>query len=538
MKPNIRIAGREIGEERRRLCGCLLVWLLIALLRGVFYYLTPLQLDDWQFMAVYRSHNGGDDTFSVSAWLAYMAELRQNDNSRIGNLLSPLSTLWSPWKEIFPWLTGMVCATVMLIASRMAWGRQTDWRGAAVMWLLLSVLLPWRDSMAVRDYALNYVWGAAVTLACVTVIVKSGQWLRSAWGLAGGIALIVIGGGWHEGFVIPSLCGLGVVMMLKRFAVGWRWWLLMALYAVSGAVMTLSPGTLSRAGSEFGGGGVSLIRLGVDLFSVMLLVGSAVLFSLFRRGRKWLAAAVSDDFFVVLATASVTGAMFPFLFNYTPRVCFWADLCGVTAAMRLYSGIWAAMKPMLKSIAGAAALAMCAAHGIYVCVWQSRFFREAEEVRSQLLAQGGGTVYRDVIPAETVSALTLLYPSRLMWVTPFNMACMGRALDMGMVAVVPAGLRGATFEGARKTSGDSDVGVWNGYVIADPAAREEWADRDGEHYLREVYGAEVTMADSTRVEVFPVPMIYFRNCTGDTLLYLRMRGVDGREIAGIKVKKQ
>lgn len=60
----------------------------------------------------------GSSDFSLSALAGYFRELRLNDNSRLANVLSPFTTLITPWRYLFPWLTGLAIAFIAALGVR------------------------------------------------------------------------------------------------------------------------------------------------------------------------------------------------------------------------------------------------------------------------------------------------------------------------------------------------------------------------------------------------------------------------------------
>lgn len=543
--------------------------LLIAILFGVLYYLTPYQLDDWMFMGAYRNHNGGSDSFSLSSWIAACAEIRANDNGRLSNILSPVSTLWSPWKELFPWLTGLAVGAIVWSVSRIGFGRRVEWSGVGVTWLLIALFLPWRDALLVRDFALNYVWAAAVTFVALWLLLTVRGWnLRFFLS----IPVIVAAGWWHEGFVVPTLCGLGVVALIRRFRMSPQWWTLVVLYAVAGALMTLSPGMLNRASKEIGGHSNPLgLRYLVDIFPLALLVASTVMAMLFRKGRARLLALVRGEdlssegsqtrttipFFPLFFTVSVAGAIISLLANYTPRVCFWSSLCALTALLILYRPLWRALPKLWRGVVGALCVCLCVLHLLFAISWQSRYHREAEQVLAELERSETGTVFIDVIPKRALSPLTLYYPSRLMWLTPFNLLSMGYAQGDRNLAVVPADL--ATLpplpvadsvpapsltpvpallvdDRAEVQDGRAPQPFalyrYCGHLVARPP--KTLFPPEGEPlYLNAPSRADVTLAGGTVARDVLTPLFFFSSTRGDTLLYIATPDVDADRIESL-----
>lgn len=518
--------------------GSLVLWLLIALLWGVLYSLTPIQLDDWQFIGTYRDHNEGSIEFSLSSWGEYAADLRKNDNGRLSNILSPLSTIWRPWNLVFPWITGVAVATVVWLVTRIGFGRDANWRGMSLVWILIAVFLPWRDSMLVRDYSLNYVWGAFVTLWAVILTMRAlhGNNGTFLWAFIA----VIFAGAWHEGFAVPTLCGLGAVALLNKFKMGVRWWTLIAAYTVVGAAFALSPGMLERSSrSSVGMDNILNIRYFVDIFPLILLLVSSAVMMLFASGRCRLTKLFGKWEYPVFLTASVVGVAITLVFDYSPRACFWPSLCAIVALVVLLRSIWFRFPRWCRGVIAVLCAVVCTAHLLLSIRWQYRFHGEAERIVSSLKTSATGTVFAEVTPKSAVPKWTLGYPSRLMWLTPFNMLSMGHAFGDRNLAVVPTSLRDAGLSSpeARRIDSNLDLRLSpdGKALFAAPAKRFLPAAGDP-LYIDEPARADVVFADGLTVSGMAVPLFFYVNQPGDTLLYLATPDVDPARIKSLYLK--
>ncbi len=517
--------------------------LLTAILWGVLYWLTPLMLDDWQFIGTYREANGGDAGFSLSAWKAYMAELRDFDNSRIGNLISPFTTLWSPWKEIFPWLTGCLTALLFWFAARLGFGRRMGWTGYSVMWLALTLFLPWRNALLVRDYALNYIYSGCVTFTAVWLIMGLRRWDARFWCA---LVISVLAGGWHEGFAVPALCGLGFVALLRRLKMSPQWWVCVIVYAVCGAVMTLSPGTLSRSSREMS---MSYDYLSpnflFDNFLPSFLVIVTFVTVLFPRGRRRLATLMRpapgdpDSWvFPLFGSCAVVAGCFPFIINYTPRVCFWASVSSLVALAILLRPLWFGMWRWLRSVAGLFAVCLCTAHLCLAIYWENKVRIEWEEVTSAVSASPTGTVFIDCLTNQDAPLVALHFPMLGMWDEPFNIACFGRALGNRDIAVVPLSLADARPEECRKIPAGFDLHLSPGgdALFAVPASVPGYRrSGPGNMYIDRPVTADIELNDGRMLSGVTVPFLYYINQEGDTLFRVVTPKIDPSGITSLRL---
>lgn len=139
-----------------------------------------------------------------------------------------------------------------------------------------------------------------------------------------------------------------------------------------------------------------------------------------------------------------------------------------------------------------------------------------------------GTVYYDVIPKRAVSPLTLYYPSRLAWITPFNISSMGHAKGNRNLAVVPEALAGAPTP--------PPVGIFhhNGALYCQPPFG--YLPPSGEPlYIVEPASAEITLSDGSVVSSTAVPLYFYTSPRGDTLLHLALPDVEAERVRSIKL---
>lgn len=182
-------------------CGNRTAYLFTALLITGLYaalsYVTPLYIDDWMFLSNWKEH-AGSSSFSFSGWLDYYLFTRDFDNGRISNSLAVFTSLFSPFKEIFPLLNGLMMALLIILCQRfICYGRKSD----KLFWLILTwlgalVFLPW-SPLFVADYSLNYIWGAVLTLSLLWPLLQNENKKRSPAVFLAVILLAIVAGGWH-----------------------------------------------------------------------------------------------------------------------------------------------------------------------------------------------------------------------------------------------------------------------------------------------------------------------------------------------------
>lgn len=492
-------------------------------------YYTPVMIDDLVFVAQYLAANDGDSSFSLDALRRFALYNRLHDNFRIANMLAPFSTVISPWKELFPVFTGLAGAAMLWLSARLAKGMAPSWRFASVMWLAITLLLPMRAGMFVRDFSLNYIYASAVALAAVWCLLRGEArgWRGGSFWLS--LLLVTLSAGWHEGPALAVSAGMWAYALLRMAAgrkVSPQWMALAAVWLLVAVAFLYCPGMLSRASREFGSEGQTPVAYRLyDLSAVIALILSAGAMGVIPATRPRLTRLLGNPTFVLFSVSALAGAVLAAFIVPNQRAALWPQLSGIISLFM----IWIPFGGGRMRWVGGVASALCVLHGAHAVAWQKRFYDECELVMALYENSPAGTVFADLTMPENVPMTTLSYPSKLLWVNYLHYHQF-RFLHPGKpLAVVPAVLRDADLSNSRSLSGDSSVFL-RGNALFSPSGR------GAGHGL---VGAEIELVlrDGRRVR----PRIFstsYVNAKGDTMLFLRpfkvdMAAVDSARILGV-----
>ena len=497
----------------------LAVSILTAILWGVLYFLTPNLVEGLSFVGSYRACNGMSDSPSLSALWKFICDIREGDTARVSNVLSIPFMLWSPWKWIFPWLSGLLTSLMIWMGARYAFGRALDWTSYAVVWFLVDFFLPWRNLLLTPVYCLNYLYPAVLTLFLVRYIMLTNRWNLRFWL---GIPLVMLAGWWHEGFAATALCGLGFVMLLRRGRMPLQWWILCVIYGLTVILLVSAPHVMGRIADETSTTGRWFHPgLVVDAFMVFCLLLSMGCALFFKTGRRHLATLFRGWQFPLFFTIAVTGISLAFLFVYTPRVCFWPSLAAIIALGLLWRPLWTRSGSWFRFSAGLIAIIVCTLQLIVAIEWQAKFYNQYEEANVLLDASPTGTIFYDVIPTSALPKTTLYYPTKEIWASDLNLWALSFAKGDRQIAVVPRSLRDARPGDSSALSGNVPVYTAGNALFIDP--RNVPALRlppDIVRYINVVADCSLTFDDGTTIAPTPAMLIYYVNAPGDTLLYL------------------
>lgn len=501
------------------------MWMIVpAMMFCIFAYLMyymPPALDDLIFQWEYLRANNQSPQFSFDALVSYAMSIRAEDNSRIPNIMSPLSTLIPVTKVIFPFLTAALIAAMMVMSARLA--VPDRWRSVLTLsttWLMMILLLPWHDSIFVADYALNYIYSAAVTLAFISCLLYCN---RNGWTTKRFVCMIpltVLAAGWHESFAFPAGFGLLFMTLTQgskhrhlsgRF--GWQWWTIAAIFAATALIFALSPGMLSRASRELSNQAISSIGRIIFLYSVIIgTSGILAILACSHKGRNTITQLWLRPEFKIFASCAIVSAILPMFFNITPRTTFWPNCCCLILLMMLlgkwFSNISIPTQMLTNQVGSALILAICCIQGCYAAAWEKNIYDEASTIYDMIDKSQTGTIFYDIITPGDMPIATLYMPPRALWQTPFQYSCLNSLNNKPFTSVIPTELRNATLAEATPVPGTANAHRFGSRFII------PYAD-----YKLGVHTATITYRNGTSTQLYMASLPFISE-KGDTLRYL------------------
>lgn len=498
--------------------------LLIAAIYTLLSLWTPPAFDDWIFMAGWREVNG-DKSPSLSTLLEFWKYIREYDNGRLANTFSPLSTMFSPWKELFPVMTGLCMACMVVGVSWLSFSKNSlrPWN-LAIVCVTMIFLLPWRNSLFVADYALNYVWATVVTLVFMIYVVANEKRGWNTLTLLGALFLAFLAGGWHEGFALATLGGFLLYTIVKggRFSI--QWYATGVFYAVVMTGFYLCPGLLARTEKELGvtSEGLNLIKLSVDLFPVALLVFLVVLFNLAPSLRALLRKAWSNEWFVIALGIVVVGSLLSLLFAHQPRSAFWPDLMAIVMIFILTRPFWERLEfSAFGAYTGFLAFAVFCAVMVYALVWQRQFYSEAGEIIAEMEKSETGTVFYDITPPDSMPVTTLKIPVQNAWVTAFQFHALKQHTGKEFPAVVPVSVKETADKAVPLKGSDGIFSTGNALFMKKGAFPEP-----------KTVAVDVTLNDGATVEAMAL-VLPFISADNQRWVYINVYGINVEDIESL-----
>lgn len=494
--------------------------ILIAALYSALSYLVPYGIDDYTFMGNWKD-DAANEGFSFAGWIRYYEFIRGYDNGRIANALAPIVTLFSPWKEIFPMLTGCMVGFIVVTVQRFSTGRPKLIL-LSLTWALLIVGIPWRDTIFIRDFALNYIWAAGVNLAFLRIIFKGENKGWTPWITVGACLLAILAGGWHESFSVATFCGLLLLIVTRRFRFTPCFYLSLGVFIASSLIFMLSPGILSRMAAHIAN---EPFRFSYRNYFILFLLAFTVLSDLLsREGRAALLRCCKSPAIIVSAGVVVSGYAIAISTTQTPRSFFWPDMAAVAVTVRLLATFpWDTLfrsksavpfTGWLKFMTAWLLIAGCTLQTLSVILWQARYYRENKAILALLEKSPNGIVFFDSSLPYSTPFYTLGIPVGNLWQNPSHYHGVVTYYNFPIVGVVPEVLRDAYVDEKADTIGGlPEARLYRGHIIA-PLDRSFFPIV----MKPEVRDLELTLPDGKKLKGNTV-VIPFITDENDTLMY-------------------
>lgn len=504
---------------------CLLI--LIAAVYALMSFWTPTGLDDWMFMGEWNNVTAGKG-FSFSSLYDFWATIRQGDNGRLSNTLIPVFLIYSPFRELFPIVTGLFVALIIWIETRLAFNKHLTPFFFLLSWSAVIFLLPWRNNLFVADYSINYIWTAGITLLFMLLVMREE---KRGWTLPwfiGAMFMALIAGLWHEGFALATLGGFLLYSLIAKKKFSIQWWTIGCFYAIVAVANYLCPGMLLRTGNELASlsPGTSWMSLAVDFMPVLLLVILLVGFLLFSAGRKRIHECCRNSWFIIASGIVIAGTLLSLLFVHQPRSAFWPDLMAIVMFFILTNPIWVRIySSFFKYFIILLLLCLVAMTMGFALTEQYAYHQEAKLIIEEMGESSSGTVYYDLKTPSANTAVALKVPTHDLWVTSYTYEALQNFNRKPFPAVVPAVL------GAQN---------WRDALIALPSD-PDWY-RVGEDFVGPFAAANgpgvvtLSLTLNSGEEIEAAGMILpFISPDGLPLAYLKIYGVAAPEIKGFQI---
>lgn len=467
------------------------VWIgLFVVGFGVFFVGMPKFYDDYMFMVRLRPwfeaqgvvypENGGNVLSSgfpclmvVDTW----AEAYAIDNIRIAQLLLPICL-------IFPkWVNSMVIAIIWgIIVYLIFKAAKIDNKKSLLVPAGLALLLyglPWCDHFGAIAYQFNYVLSGFVFMLLLFYagvfghLDKRASYPTKGWlQMLGAFAFGVLGGLMHEGFAVPVVCALVVlVIFYPRFRTLKNLFIICGV-AVGAAVLLSVPGMRERAAvsaSSQNGLEHTLRYLGRDgwagtLFYLSLAFGLLKQKSL-RPALSPLTVFAIVNGLVTLAIAAYTGR--------AGRLFFWMNLVYIIGILYLWRSCFSLHKRIWRATAKAVSAVLLIAVYLnlgYADYYALEYRRLQKEVMTDYVSDPDKFFFGDCRIFKDQSPLVgYMMHTKFHYAGMFNVRWffdLGEERKPHDEVIFPTSFRTLTADSGKPVPGDGKIRELDGYYFA------------------------------------------------------------------------
>lgn len=510
----------------------------IAVLYTILSLVTPYYLDDWMFMGEYKEH-AGTETFSREGFMNFFRYIRWYDNSRIANLLSPFSTLFYPFNIIFPYVNGCVYAIMICMVQRLSCGDNGRLKCLFLLisWASVIVFLPWFDSILVFDYTLNYVWSSAFSLLFIYFILKYEK--INKWNgvrLIGVALLAVLAGGFHEGFGVPTSCGVVLAAFWKKGRMSWQYYFIGIILIASTLIFMLGDGIIHRISYTTEG---ERIFPGLRIVAVILITAGCYImaFSL-KKGRKAVLESMKSLLFPICIGIMISGYLIGFFTIGAPRCYFYPNLAVLVLLLNLTYRITGVYKRYFEvgyvsGIVGVILFAACCAQTIGVIYWQKFFGDKTKKIYAMMKTSPSGMIYYDLELFYPIPEYTLKMPVtvRNIWSTFFEFKVLNMYYQRPFLSLAPTFMEHMDISEGHSIAGNLYVRVVDDYYFT---RREQFDEKITVPSL-EIITIEKKDGNKKDMKLTVFPFItHPKGATApDTLVYFRINEINREDIHSI-----
>lgn len=486
---NIQLSNTSLYPDRGSL-GTLGFWLCVLL--GIFYGLmsglTPLQMDDLHFyIRPFRDYAVGEPNAGLS-WNDYKEFILVHyidHNGRLANLIAPVFVAITP-RWVLATLTGLAMGWATWLTATIASGSR---RPSAILVTVIAFvymfLLPWHvGAIFGVAYTISYLWPTAMGIWLGYLFLYQNKERHSLGRWVGAIILAFLIGCIHEGFSLPLLCGMGLIILLGliRKAVSGYQWTLFIVCIVGTLVPVCSPGIWMRAEGSSTVSDASLLILLLELSPLILAVGALILATF---SRPWRNAIQRNWEVLTFCGAVVAGSLFMYLRFYSGGRVFWIGdiFCILALAFILHNTPWRWVNfTWLRVSINIIAWAIMSIHMVTCVIWQAKISHQYNDVIERFRHAKDGIVYEDAIRLSDVPTICNRKISYRVLGTQWQQECISRVYGDGKIfSLLPTTFRDFDLNKAKPLN--PHFWIYDGYLITDSPQSERAVSSRQEQYV-------------------------------------------------------
>ena len=462
-------------KEKSPLTGVAWIFGAATILYTILAWTVPLCIDD--YMYINRWNDATDfSAFSPDAFIKFIKTSRNRDNFRISNMMAPFAVYFRFTRIVYPFVTGVCMGGIIYLGTRLSArdSNRAESPLCALIWLMMILFLPW-PWLFVADYAINYIWGAAINLGALYLLFRQLRGKESRILQKTSLLLLAfIAGGWHEGFALPAVAGLALYALAMRGKLPVYFYFYLGVYLVGTLFFLWSPGLWFRIGETVGR--ISFIKKPYYLVVVALLVGLLILCAVTRRGKAILKKAYGNPVFITGLGIVVAGICMAMLTDNSPRCYLWPDLMAIICIAVIVNCSEILKKNQLAvRVASLLSLGLCIAQTILCIKFQYDIKRENSKLMNILSSSESGILFYDLDNFKETPWYCAHIPVNNFWESPWHYLVMRIYLDKEFCSVVPRILEKIEIENMTPLRVDPNFYEVDGYIVSENYIVSEWS---------------------------------------------------------------
>ena len=428
---------------------------IIVIIYTCLEYYFPFIYDDWA-MASYWKDNSVNEKFSIEAFRNFYRDVKWDANGRIANMVQPIFLFISPFKIFYPFLVGILIAVSIVFIQKTALYNQkvnNKFFWLSIVWSLVLIIIPWRDSIFVRSFALNYVFGSGLSLPFIYLLISSE---KTKWSSVRFLFLIfyaVVVGGWHEGFSFTIIFGLLIYLIINRLKASKNFYIVLAVLICSSLFFLESPGMETRIGTALGKNQIftNIFKFRISLLP-FLIYNLFLLFStFFNRGRKLLKQTFRNPFNIIGVGIIYSGFGIFVLLDQPLRATYWPSMfCCIFFVTEIYKYCkefkFRKKFHLNQNITALFLVSICIIINVVIIHWVIRYNDESTFIINKFKENGGNTVFLDKIDSKQQPVYALAVPPRFIWDTPAHYFYYWAYTKNNFLGVIPSELEKSEYE--------------------------------------------------------------------------------------------
>lgn len=521
---------------------------IIVILYTLIEWRFPVMCDDLGLLSIWNSYDVDNSSFPQIISNTYY-DIWIHQNGRISNTIAPLAVAFPVNNFIFSLLTGVAMAFLIELTRKFACIGNPVNRNffMSLSWLLLLFFLPWNDLIFIADCALNYIFASVLTMLFIFALLELE---KNGWRpvyLFVMILFAALTALWHEGFSCTTLVGIGLYIIVKRFKVSPKFYLVTSVYAVCFIICFYAPGTQNRLQSVIASERPVMGWLDYCMFFIpmVFLCFSYAFFLFFREGRKSIVRSFKNPFVIIGWGIIISGFFISSMPGQPLRSTFWPGVFCIVSSLALlpdnqwFKRFFSKKSLLMNSLSVFMALA-CVAQGIVTLYWVDKFRRQSDYIMERMIYRDQRVVFYDLLQKRDIPRVALGIPPTMMWHVFFNYFCIWLYHPADFLTVVPTDLQYADIHKGIPLSGDIRAKRIGNYIVGPYRIRE---DEPNLVIPRDVL-VETVDGNNLRenFKVLEMPFITEKFLhedsvfKADTLMYYKFdQNVDPRKIRNIKI---